>query len=305
VPQAEERNPTSAWTTRTLIAWIESSLGERGIDQPDLVARWLVASAIGTDPIHLYTDLDRPASVEERDTLRGLVHRAMNHEPVQYLLGEAGFLGRRFDVGPGVLIPRTATETMVQHVVTWHGGLDHDVRPDPFWIADVCTGTGCVGLSLAHRFEQARVVLTDVDEAALGFARGNRRRHGLEDRVEVRQGDLYQPLETDGDVSRFHVIVSNPPYIADAAWAELAPNVKDHEPALALRGGTDGLDLVRRLISEAPCYLHSGGLLMIEVDSHHASAASELAEATAELHDVKIIRDEFGDDRFVCALRSG
>jgi release factor glutamine methyltransferase len=284
---------------------VEGHLTERGVEGADLVSRWLVARSIGTDPIHLYTDLDRPASADERATLRDLVRRAAMHEPVQYLLGEGGFLGRPFEVGPGVLIPRTATEGIVQHILTWHRGIDPTTRPDPLWIADIGTGSGCIGVTLALQLPTARVVAVDSSPDAVAYASRNIARHGVQDRVERVQGDLCQPLRTRGVDGRFHVIVSNPPYISDARYEQLQPNVKSFEPAAALRGGGDGLDIVRPLFETAPQHLMPGGLLTVEVDDVHASDACRLAEASGLLSGCRVLKDEFGEARFVSAYRGG
>ena len=303
VAASTQQRPEQTWTTRHLLAWIEEHLASRAVDEPGLVARWLVAHAVGIDPIHLYTDLDRPASEDERERLRALVQRASGHEPVQYLLGEAGFLGRLFDVGPGVLIPRTATESLVQHVLTWHRGLDPDQRPDPLWIADVGTGSACIAVTLAMHLSAAKVVAVDRSGEALTWARQNVAKFEMGERVEVIEGDVCAPLQARGREGRFHVLVSNPPYISEARWGALATNVCNHEPREALHAGADGLDVVRRLLDAAPQHLLSGGLMVIEVDDHHATEACRLAEAHADLEHCRVLRDEFGDDRFITALR--
>ncbi len=299
-------NETSeqAWSTRTLLTWIEGHLKERSVDEPALVARWLMARAIGTDPIHLYTDLDRPASAQERATLRELVKRAAMHEPVQYLLGEGGFLGRPFKVGPGVLIPRTATEGLVQHVLTWHRGLDLAARPDPLWIADIGTGSGCIAVTLAIQIQTAQLVAVDMSADATACAASNAASYEVSERVDVVQGDLCEPLGERGLDGRFHVIVSNPPYISDARYEQLSPNVKSFEPSSALRGGGDGLDIVRSILESAPQHLMPGGLLTVEVDDTHAAEACRVAGATGVLSECRVLKDEFGDDRFVTAVRT-
>ncbi len=303
VAASTQQRPEQTWTTRHLLAWIEEHLGSRSVDEPGLVARWLVAHAIGTDPIHLYTDLDRPASEDERERLRALVQRASGHEPVQYLLGEAGFLGRSFDVGPGVLVPRTATETLVQHVLTWHRGLDPDQRPDPLWIADVGTGSACIAVTLAMHLSAAMVVAVDRSEQALTWAHRNVSRYGMGERIEVVEGDLCEPLQSRGLSGRFHVLVSNPPYISDSRWESVATNVRGFEPEEALRAGIDGLDVVRHLLHDGPSHLLPGGLMVIEVDDHHASEACRLASECLELEHCRVLRDESGDDRFITAIR--
>jgi release factor glutamine methyltransferase len=299
VAASVQKTSEQAWSTRTLLAWIEGHLRDHAVDEPGLVARWLMAHAIGTDPIHLYTDLDRPASPEERSRLRAMVKRAASQEPVQYLLGEGGFLGRQFEVGPGVLIPRTATEGLVQHVLTWHRGLPPDSRPNPLWIADIGTGSGCIGITLALQVPGSRVVAVDVSSDACSYAKKNVTKHGVEDRVEVVQGDLCGPLAGRGLDGRFHVIVSNPPYISDGRYEQLQPIVQSFEPDTALRGGADGLDVVRAFLETAPRHLMPDGLLTVEVDDLHAARACGIAEASGMLTECRVLKDEFGDERFV------
>lgn len=290
------------WTTRSLLSWIETHLAAKGIDEPLVTARWLVAHVLGTDPIHLYTDLERPASADEREALRALVLRAAASEPVQYMIGEAGFLGRLYDVTPDVLIPRTATESLVQIFDTWYRGIDPSDRDTSLWVADIGTGSGCVAISVALQHATVQVVATDCSSQALKVAAGNIERHGVTDRVSCVLGDCCQPLGEFGRVGRYHAIVSNPPYIDDAHWGELADNVRRFEPEGALRGGGDGLTVVRRIIDAAPGHLLPGGLLAIEVDDHHAAAGCKLL-TQAGLHDARVIRDEHGDDRFVVACQ--
>ncbi len=286
------------WTTRTLLEWIEGHLATKGVQEPLITARWLVADVIGTDPIHLYTDLDRPASPDELASLRSLVQRATQHEPVQYMLGEAGFLGRLFNVTPAVLIPRTATELLVQLFDTWWRQMDPETRPAPLHVADLGTGSGCIAVSIALQRAEAQVVGADIQADALAVAATNVQRHEVEDRVTLVTSDLFAGLADLGDRGRFHAIVSNPPYIDDQRYAQLDPNVQQHEPAVALRGGADGLEIVSRLIAEAPAHLLPGGLLAIEVDDHHAAAAKSLMDQ-AGLCEARVVPDEHGDDRFV------
>lgn len=282
-----------------MLAWIEPHLRQKGVDDAQVVARWLVARALGVDPIHLYTDLDRPVTPEERGLLRDLVKRAAAHEPVQYLLGEAGFLGRPFQVGPGVLVPRTTTETLVNLVLTWHRGLEPDDRPETLDIVDVGTGSGCIAVSLALHIEGVRVKAVDVDEQALAWARRNVEAHGVSDRVSLLKGDLLAPVDAP-----VHVVVSNPPYISDARFENMAPVVRDHEPHAALRAGSDGLDVIRRVLDQAGPVLCAGGLLVVECDDHHAGDVLALAHGHGTWADARIVRDEFGDDRFLVATRS-
>jgi len=171
----------------------------------------------------------------------------------------------------------------------------------PAWrIADVCTGSGCMAVALAKHMARALVVATDVSTDALEVAHTNAQRHGVGGRVSLREGDLLAALEGE---ERFDVIVSNPPYIPDDEWGDVPANVKDHEPGIALRGGVDGLEFVRRLLSGAPGLLVEGGLLLVEVAASRAEEAAGLARGNGKLRDVEVVRDCEGLLRVVVARR--
>ena len=300
--------PTKRWTTRQLLAWMHDAFTSKGIDSPRLCAEMLLAHVIGCDRLKLYTDNDRPASPLERDTLRDLVKRALNHEPIQYLVGEAWFFGLAFAVDRRVLIPRPATETIVEHVLQ-HAratpGFGHGTG-DGVLVADVCTGSGCVAVALATRMPGARVIATDLCAEALEVARENAERHTVDDRVEFAEGDLLAPLAehpaTRGG-GRLHYLVANPPYIPDDEWDAVAPNVKHHEPTKALRGGGDGLDLVRPILEQGPAQLRAGGLLLVEVADSRAEQAAGIARENPKLTGVHVVDDHEGLPRVVIAKR--
>ena len=190
---------------------------------------------------------------------------------------------------------RPATETICEHV------LQHARREDtpPLRrIADVCTGTGCVALALAKNLPDAALVATDLSGDALDLARENAEALGLADRVEFREGDLLAPLAGE----RFDLIVSNPPYIPDDEWGAVEPNVKDHEPTLALRGGADGLDLVRPLFEGAADLLEPDAWLAVEVATSRAELTASIA-ADLNWRDIDILDDHEGLPRVVVAHR--
>jgi release factor glutamine methyltransferase len=290
--------PPKQWTTRALLAWIESHLEGKGVDAPRVQARHLVAEVIGCDVITLFTDPDRATSKQERETLRGLVTRAAEGAPLQQILGRSGFMLRDFEVTPDVLVPRDATESLVRAVLTWHRGIEPSERPQPLDIIDVGTGTGCIAITLALELEHARVRAIDCSAEALDVARTNIERHGVGDRVKVMQGDGLHGVKEAA-----HVIVSNPPYISDDRFQALDPVVREHEPAVALRGGADGLDVIRPLVEAAPASLHPGGLLALEVDDWHAADVARCCDA-AGLQDARVLKDAWGDDRIVIASKS-
>ncbi len=300
-----------AWTTRRLLTWIGSALGEKDIDSPRLCAEMLVAHVLGCERLKLYMDPDRPASPLERDQLRGLVKRALAHEPIQYLVGEAWFFGLPMHVDKRVLIPRPCTQLIVQSVVdhsrsTPGFGGHHD--GDGILIADVCTGSGAIAVALARQLPGARIVATDISGEALEVARTNAARHGVETRIEFLHGDLLAPLgehpATRGAGS-LHYLVSNPPYIPDDEWDAVAPNVREHEPTLALRGGADGMDLVRPILEKGARLVRTGGLVLVEVADSRAREAARIGEGVDGLTRVEVRKDQEGLDRMIRAVRAG
>ena len=286
---------TQAWTTRSVLAWIEGHLSDKGIDAPKVVARHLVAESIGCDVMDLFTDPDRPTTDPERAALRAMVARATAGEPLQQLLGRSGFMLRDFQVNANVLVPRDATESLVRAVLTWVRGIDPQDRPEPLAITDIGTGSGCIAITLALELPTAQVLAVDCSASALAVARANVEQHGVSDRLTCAQGDLLEPLG-----EHVHIIVSNPPYISDERFEALSSTVQDHEPAMALRGGSDGLDIVRRLVAQASDRLHPGGLLAMEVDDWHVHTVAKLCTA-AGLVNARVLQDAWGDERIVLA----
>lgn len=292
------------WTTRQLLAWMNEAFTQKGIDSPRLSAELLLAHVLGCDRLRLYMDVDRPANEIERSTLRDLVKRALAHEPVQYLTGEAWFFGLQLSVDPRVLIPRPSTETIVEAVL-------HHCRSRPGFggktgegvlIADVCTGSGCVALALARNLPGARVVATDISAPALEVAHANAARLGLAERIEFIEGDLLAALgahATAGNARSLSFLVSNPPYIPDDEWEAVEPNVKDHEPTLALRGGMDGLALVRPLLTEGPALVREEGLVLVEVASSRAREALAIARSVPRVAIADVMQDSDGLERVV------
>lgn len=293
---ADPRVSTESWTTRRLLGWIAETFEQRGLDSHRLCAEILVSHVIGCERLKLYMEPDRPASPEERGTLRDLVKRALAHEPIQYLTGEAWFFGLKLKADRRALIPRPGTETIVEHVLQAERSREGE---EQVRIADVCTGSGCIAVALAKHLPGAHVTATDISADALALAAENAEAVGVSDRIEFSEGDLLGPISSDGP---FDWIVSNPPYIPDHEWGAVEPNVKDHEPGLALRGGADGLDLVGPLIDGASALLKPGGVLLVEIASCTAGECVALAEA-AGYAGVRILKDHEGLERVLVAER--
>jgi len=299
-------SPQPAWTTRRLLDWMTGAFREKGLDSPRLLAELLLAHVLGCERLSLYTQADRPAGHDERERLRALVGRALRHEPVQYLVGEGWFFSLPFGVDRRVLIPRPATETIVEHVLqrVRRDCASLGCGPDGEGLSfvDVCTGSGCVAVALLKHLPMASAVACDISPDALAVARLNAERHRVLDRLTLVESDMLAGVPAAEGVAQF--VVSNPPYIPDDEWAVVEPNVRDYEPHLALRGGVDGLDLVRPLLERAPSLLRVGGELLIEVAASRAARAADLARGSTSLRDVRVLRDFEGLDRVVLATRA-
>ncbi|MEC9374126.1 MAG: peptide chain release factor N(5)-glutamine methyltransferase, partial [Planctomycetota bacterium] len=283
------------------LAWMTEAFTGAGIDSPRLCAELLLSHVIGCERLRLYMEADRPASPLERSQLRALVSRALKHEPTQYLVGEAWFFSLPYHVDRRVLIPRPSTETIIELALQYAR-----VRPDleRATIADVCTGSGCIAITLAKRLEGARVAACDISPGALEVAKMNAHRHKVEDRIDFLEGDLVARLLEHPIGREVDVLAANPPYIPDAEWEQVEPNVKEFEPESALRGGADGLLFVGPLIAEAPKRLREGGLLLIEIAASTALEVEARAKAHAMLRDIRIEQDSDGLPRVLRAVRA-
>lgn len=254
------------WTVGALVKWATDDFQARGIESPRLDAELIVAHALAITRTQVIIDAQRPLADVELAKLRALVKRRRAREPMAYLLGQREFYGRVFKVDKRVLVPRPDTETLVDVALERTRACSMSMR-----LLDLCTGSGCVAITLARERPTSRVTATDVSADALAVARANAQRLGAYN-VAFVEGDLYAPVAG----ARFDVITANAPYIATSEIATLMPDVRDFEPRLALDGGADGLDLVRRIVADAHGVLVPGGVLALEVGAGEAPAVAAL-----------------------------
>jgi len=274
------------WTLRKLLTWTTQHFEKKGVDAPRLTTEVLLAHVLKTTRVRLYVDLDRPMEKDELTAFRALIERRLAGEPTQYLTGVREFYNRPFKVDPRVLIPRPETELLVEAAL-------HQLPKDgPGTALDVCTGSGCIAISLAAERPQATVLATDLSPDACALARENAQALKVGERVTVLQGNLYAPLPPD---ARFDVVVSNPPYIASGEIPTLSPEVR-REPHMALDGGPDGLVLIRKVIEGARRVLKPGGLLAMEIGETQGGALKDLLQA-AGYADVRVEKDLERRDR--------
>jgi release factor glutamine methyltransferase len=287
-----EARPPEAWTIRRVLDWTRGHFEKQAIDAPRLTAELLLAHVLSTTRVKLFMDLDRPLTKDELGTYRGLIQRRLAHEPTQYLVGHKEFYGRRFAVDPRVLIPRSETELLVE------AALQVVPKGAPARVLDVCTGSGCVGVSIAAERESASVWATDVSADALAVARANADALGVSARVTFFEGPWLAPLPAD---ARFDVVVSNPPYVPSGELPTLQAEVRK-EPPLALDGGPDGLAVIGPLVAAAAPRLTPGGWLALEIAEDQGARVKALLE-DAGLADVRVERDLARHERLVLGRR--
>ncbi|MCK5688363.1 peptide chain release factor N(5)-glutamine methyltransferase [Myxococcota bacterium] len=281
------------WTIDRILRWTQTYFSDKGIDTPRLDAEILLAHILKVSRVHLYTHFDQPLRQEERTTMRECVQRRAAREPVAYILGEKEFYGHTLKVNPDVLVPRPETEHLVDAVRAWL--LEQPIKEPR--ILDIGTGSGAIVVALAHDFQTAHFIATDLSADALAVARENIQMHSLSEQVELREGDLFSPVV--GEASLFDVVVSNPPYVDEAVREELQKELT-HEPALALFAHEAGLSVIRRLIDEAKSYLRPGGLLAFEMGYDQRAGVEKLLR-DAGYDEWKFENDLQGNNRLVLA----
>lgn len=279
-----------AWTIKRVLSWATEDLRGRQSDTPRLDAELLLAHVLKTTRLSILTDPDRPLAKAELADYRALHKRRRSAEPVAYLLGAREFYGRSFQVDKRVLVPRPDTETLVDVAMerTAHRSLDARVL-------DLCTGSGCVAITLACERQTWSVLGIDLSADAVEVATLNAARLGAAPRAWFQTSDLYAGVAAD---SRFELITANPPYIAETEAAELPRTIRAFEPAMALFGGQDGLSLIRPIIDQAPSFLSEEGVLAMEVGAGQAPIVAELFAARG-FTDIDLRKDYGGIERVV------
>lgn len=264
-------------------------------ETPRLDAEILLARAMGVSRSRLLAML-RDAC--DAPGFEALLERRLNSEPIAYILGEWEFFSLEFVVRPPVLVPRPETEHLVESV------LEHLAQCAPAAQAlDLCTGSGCVAVSVAKNAPETSVTAVDIAPYAVTLAKENAVRHGLGDRMTVLQGDLFNAL-TGPPARRFGAVCANPPYVAETEWDALPLCIRRHEDPLALLAGSDGLDLVRRIADEARHWLIPGGMLAMEIGDGQSGDVNALMSALG-YKVLPPVRDLAGIERIVRAIAAG
>jgi release factor glutamine methyltransferase len=282
-----------------LLRYGSAILREAGIENARHEAVWILEAALRTPRLRLWLDGQEPVGLDGWGRATSFLRRRAAREPLQYILGTQEFRGLAIEVYPQIFIPRLETELLVEEVIRHCAAV-----PSPL-VADIGTGSGCIAVALAKDLTAATIYASDRSPEAVEVARRNALRHHVLDRITILKGDLLKPLRPLNLHGRMTAVVSNPPYIADADFRELQPEVRDYEPRLALAGGTDGLAIHRRLLQEAAEFLSPGGLLALEVGLGQAQPVRRLALALNLYRNVRILADAAGIARVVCLYKKG
>lgn len=275
--------PTLGEVLRAARAQLEPTSLSASLD-----AQLLMAEVLGVSRAHVLAHPERPLSDDESAQFSMLVERRLNSEPVAYLLGRRAFYDREFIVTPAVLIPRPETEDLLERALASLQA----ARPGAVAV-DVGTGSGALAVTFAALRPHVQVYATDISPAALAVARLNAQQHGAQ--ITFLEGDLLVPLVEKG--IHVDIIMANLPYIDSAVVPTL--EVSRHEPILALDGGADGLDLVRRLLEQAPAVIRPGGLILLEIGYNQGTRTAALIQQVFPSAQVEVIPDFAGFDRVV------
>ncbi len=276
-------------------------LEECHVPSAPLAAELLLMHILGHDRTWLYAHPEYELSANQAAAYAQLIERRGHGVPTQYLTGRQQFWGLDFEVGPGVLIPRPETEHVIEVALDRLGAR----RTESLRIADVGTGSGCIGVALARELPEARIIATDISAVALGYARKNAARHGVSGQIQFFESNLldacFEP--SGGRLSLFDLIVSNPPYVGRNDTANLPREVRQHEPAEALFAGETGFDVYPALVEQVSKCLGPNGIFVVEIGYNGAQHVCSLLPGP-RWSDLSITRDLAGIERVISATRS-
>lgn len=306
-------------TIRDILNWAAEYLKSRNIPSARLDSEVLLSFILNKDRTYLYTNSEKPILPEEHKKFKELIERRGRREPLSYITGEKEFWSLKFKVTKDTLIPRPETEILVQAVLDIIRSKKQEARNkklevfnlkssifNPIHILDIGTGSGNVAVSIAKESLESHVFTVDKSGSALSVAKENAIIHNVAGRITFLKGDLYIPFNPpsppfvkEGKEGLFDIIVSNPPYIPTGDIEGLMPEVRDWEPRWALDGGKDGLEIIRKIIKDAPLFLKSEGFLAMEIGFGQSEEVCRIISETDKFHNIKTIKDLSGIERVV------
>ncbi len=277
------------------IRWAEEALRDAGVAEARSEAEYLLLHVIGCKRHTIFIDASKMLTDDQEAVFKGFIRRRAQREPSQYITGEAEFYGFNFKVTRETLIPRPETEILVDEALRCAITFK-DKRP--LTIIDLCTGSGCIAITMALKVPGSVVYATDVSKGALKIAAENASLNGVADRITFLEGDLFAAIEGTS-IGKAGIILSNPPYISEAELESLDPEVIRHEPKSALYGGPDGLDFYRRIIAGGPEHLSDGGFLILEMGFGQVQDIRGLMEKEQRYTDITVLKDYSGIERVI------
>ena len=281
---------------KEFLNWSIGFLNQAGIDSPRMEAEVLFAGALKLTREDIYSRPERILTESEKNILRNFVGRRALREPVAHIIGRKEFWSLDFKITPNVLIPRPETETLVETLLSLNSKNPTNL---PLNFLEIGTGSGAVAVVMAHEILNCRVTATDYSLEVLAVARLNAEKHGVSDKIDFVQSDMFLELP----IALYDYIVSNPPYIQTSHLNGLMPDVINFEPKNALDGGGDGLDFYRKIIPESLNYLKKGGVISLEIGETQAQPIKNFFFSEGKYEEINIFQDYSGYDRVVSARK--
>lgn len=287
----DARSMTETWTIGRVVRWAAEDFRSRGIENPRLEAELLLGHAIDLPRMRIILESERVLETTQLARFREIVKRRRSGEPVAYIRGYKEFYGRTFRVDRRALIPRPDTEILVETAMRRGSACSMSAK-----ILDLCTGSGCVAITLAREWPTVRIDAVDLSPDAIALSRENSERIGTVFQIRWVAGDLFAQLDPACDL--YDIITANPPYIPQGEISVLQADIRDFEPQLALDGGEDGMAITRRIVGESPRFLEPGGVLAVEVGAGQAEAVAGLFRQAGFVQ-IERTRDYGGHERVV------
>ena len=288
-------------TIRNILKWAIATLKEAEIDSPSINADTLLSFVLSCDRTKLYTNPDEIISDADISRYKDLINERIRHVPLQYITHRVEFMSLDFVVDERVLIPRPETEILVETVLKNEHDKQYSKRK--ITIMDIGTGSGNIAVSLAKNLSNVEIYASDISQEALGTAKTNAQEHKVVDNIHLLHGDLFSAFVGYAEKEHIDFIVSNPPYVSESEWKNLEPELRDHEPRVALVAGKDGLCFYKQIIKEATDWLMPDGYLIIEIGETQANTIIKLMENEGHYGDIEISNDLQGKERVISARR--
>lgn len=260
---------------------------------------WVLSNLLNVDSTYIHLNLELEVSKEIEDEFLSIMEKRQEGYPLQYLLNEEEFMGLSFYLEEGVLIPRPETETMVEYIIDY---INENFKGRKINILEIGVGSGVIALTIAKEFPNAEIIGIDIGDLPIKISNINKERFKLNN-VEFIQGDLFQPLEVKSINKKFHLIISNPPYIKDYKIQELQKEVREFEPRLALDGGKDGLDFYRKISRKGKRFLKDSGMLIYEIGYDQGKEVKEIL-MEEDYTNISVLKDLEGKDRIVHGFKN-